>query len=332
MFAGRTERLRVPAAVARTTDDLYVHFGGLAKYLEQMSADDLPAAARNWAGQFFVEQECPVCHGARLNREALAYRFAGKGIDELVRVDISALYAWLDGVEDRIAGKQRAVAVEILKELRSRLHFLLDVGLGYLSLSRSAMTLSGGESQRIRLATQIGSQLVGVLYILDEPSIGLHQRDNVRLIQSLEHLRDAGNTVVVVEHDEEMMRRADYIVDLGPRAGRLGGEVVFQGTPAEMLHTHTLTAQYLNGERCIAIPAARRTGSGEWLTLEGATGNNLKHLTASIPLGTLTCVTGVSGSGKSTLINDTLLPILSQRFYRSLQAPFPTKHCAALST
>lgn len=323
VFAGRTERLRVPAAVARTTDDLYVHFGGLAKYLEQMSADDLPAAARNWAGQFFVEQECPVCHGARLNREALAYRFAGKGIDELVRMDISALYAWLDGVEDRIAGKQRAVAVEILKELRSRLHFLLDVGLGYLSLSRSAMTLSGGESQRIRLATQIGSQLVGVLYILDEPSIGLHQRDNVRLIQSLEHLRDAGNTVVVVEHDEEMMRRADYIVDLGPRAGRLGGEVVFQGTPAEMLHTHTLTAQYLNGERCIAIPAARRTGSGEWLTLEGATGNNLKHLTASIPLGTLTCVTGVSGSGKSTLINDTLLPILSQRFYRSLQAPLP---------
>ncbi|MDY4458891.1 MAG: excinuclease ABC subunit UvrA [Alloprevotella sp.] len=321
IFNGSTERLRIPAATAHTTDDYYVDFGGLVKYLRQMSDDDMSAASRKWAESFSSEQICPVCHGARLNREAMSYRFADKAIYELAAMDISELYEWLAGVEDKLTDKNRIIATEILKELRTRLRFLLDVGLGYLSLGRATMTLSGGESQRIRLATQIGSQLVNVLYILDEPSIGLHQRDNVRLIQSLRNLRDTGNTVVVVEHDRDMMMAADYIIDMGPGAGRLGGEVVYQGTPQQMLKEQTLTARYLNNDLRIEIPQERRKGNGLQLVLSGARGNNLKGVTATFPLGTLTCITGVSGSGKSTLINDTLLPILSKHFYRSLREP-----------
>ncbi|MDD7232709.1 MAG: excinuclease ABC subunit UvrA [Bacteroidales bacterium] len=321
IFNGSTERLRIPAATAHTTDDYYVDFGGLVKYLRQMSDDDMSAASRKWAESFSSEQICPVCHGARLNREAMSYRFADKAIYELAAMDISELYEWLAGVEDKLTDKNRIIATEILKELRTRLRFLLDVGLGYLSLGRATMTLSGGESQRIRLATQIGSQLVNVLYILDEPSIGLHQRDNVRLIQSLRNLRDTGNTVVVVEHDRDMMMAADYIIDMGPGAGRLGGEVVYQGTPQQMLKEQTLTARYLNNDLRIEIPQERRKGNGLQLTLSGARGNNLKGVTAIFPLGTLTCITGVSGSGKSTLINDTLLPILSKHIYRSLREP-----------
>ena len=238
-------------------------------------------------------------------------------------MDISELYEWLEGIEERIDSRQARIAAEILKEIRSRLRFLLDVGLDYLSLNRASASLSGGESQRIRLATQIGSQLVNVLYILDEPSIGLHQRDNVRLINSLKQLRDSGNSVIVVEHDKDMMLNADYIVDMGPKAGRLGGEVVFAGTPKEMLEVDTLTSSYLNGKMEIPIPAERRKGNGKFITIKGATGNNLKHVDVSFPLGTFICVTGVSGSGKSTLINKTLQPILSQRFYRSLEDPLP---------
>ena len=321
VFNGRADRLRIPASTAHTTDDYYVEFDGLVKYIQQMADSEMSAASQRWAEQFSKTALCPACHGARLNKEALAYRFAGKTIAELSNMDIAELYDFLQHVEAELSTKQRAIAHEILKELLSRLKFLLDVGLDYLSLARSSMTLSGGESQRIRLATQIGSQLVNVLYILDEPSIGLHQRDNVRLINSLKELRDLGNTVVVVEHDKDMMLAADYIVDMGPKAGRLGGEVVFEGTPQQMLQTQTLTSQYLNGKREISVPTIRRTGNGKTLRLIGARGNNLKGVTVDIPLGTLICVTGVSGSGKSTLINDTLLPILSQHFYRSLREP-----------
>lgn len=321
VFNGRADRLRIPASTAHTTDDYYVEFDGLVKYIQQMADSEMSAASQRWAEQFSKTALCPACHGARLNKEALAYRFAGKTIAELSNMDIAELYDFLQHVEAELSTKQRAIAHEILKELLSRLKFLLDVGLDYLSLARSSMTLSGGESQRIRLATQIGSQLVNVLYILDEPSIGLHQRDNVRLINSLKELRDLGNTVVVVEHDKDMMLAADYIVDMGPKAGRLGGEVVFEGTPQQMLQTQTLTSQYLNGKREISVPTVRRIGNGKTLRLIGARGNNLKGVTVDIPLGTLICVTGVSGSGKSTLINDTLLPILSQHFYRSLREP-----------
>lgn len=321
IFNGRADRLRIPAATAHTTDDYYVEFDGLVKYVQQMADAEMSAASQRWAEQFSCTTVCPECGGTRLNKEALAYRFDGKSIAELAEMDIAELYARLEGAEERLESKQRAIATEILKEIRTRLKFLLDVGLDYLSLARSSMTLSGGESQRIRLATQIGSQLVNVLYILDEPSIGLHQRDNVRLINSLKELRDTGNTVIVVEHDRDMMLAADYVVDMGPRAGRLGGEVVFQGTPREMLQRDTLTSQYLNGVKRIEIPAVRRKGNGHELKIFGARGNNLKGVDVSFPLGTLICVTGVSGSGKSTLINDTLLPVLSQHFYRSLREP-----------
>lgn len=279
------------------------------------------ASAQKWAGQFIKMATCPECNGWRLNKEALSYRIAGKNIAELSAMDISELYEWLEGIEEKLDPKQLRIATEILKEIRSRLRFLLDVGLDYLSMNRGSATLSGGESQRIRLATQIGSQLVNVLYILDEPSIGLHQRDNVRLINSLKQLRDTGNSVIVVEHDKDMMLSADYVVDMGPKAGRLGGEVVFEGTPKEMLRVDTLTSSYLNGNTEIAVPAERRKGNGQFITIKGASGNNLKHVDVSFPLGTLICVTGVSGSGKSTLINRTLQPILSQHFYHSLEDP-----------
>ena len=321
IFNGTTERLHIPAAAMHTTEDFIVSYDGLAKYINQMADSEMTAASQRWAEQFSRTAVCPECHGKRLNREALSYRLDGRSIADFAEMDISELYTCLSDLEARLDKQRAAIAHEILKELRTRLKFLLDVGLDYLSLSRATMSLSGGESQRIRLATQIGSQLVNVLYILDEPSIGLHQRDNVRLIQSLKNLRDIGNTVIVVEHDKDMMLAADYIIDMGPRAGRLGGEVVFQGKPTTMLSCRTLTADYLNGEREIAIPQTRRKGNGHKLRLIGAKGNNLKNANVTIPLGTFVCVTGVSGSGKSTLINDTLLPILSQHFYRSLRAP-----------
>ena len=321
VFNGTPELLRIPAARMGRTDDYYADFGGVVKYIRQMADAEMTAASQRWAEQFNTTACCPACHGARLNREALSYKFGDKNIAQLAAMDVAELKEWLDGIGKKLTGKQQAIATEILKEIRSRLSFLLDVGLDYLSLDRTAMTLSGGESQRIRLATQIGSQLVNVLYILDEPSIGLHQRDNVRLIHSLEQLRDTGNTVIVVEHDKDMMLAADYVVDIGPRAGRKGGEVVFQGTPAEMLKSKTLTAEYLNGKRRIAVPSVRREGNGKMLRIVGAKGNNLKNVTVDFPLGTLIGVTGVSGSGKSTLINDTLYPILSQHVYHSLREP-----------
>ena len=321
VFNGTPELLRIPAARMGRTDDYYADFGGVVKYIRQMADAEMTAASQRWAEQFNTTACCPACHGARLNREALSYKFGDKNIAQLAAMDVAELKEWLDGIGEKLTGKQQAIATEILKEIRSRLSFLLDVGLDYLSLDRTAMTLSGGESQRIRLATQIGSQLVNVLYILDEPSIGLHQRDNVRLIHSLEQLRDTGNTVIVVEHDKDMMLAADYVVDIGPRAGRKGGEVVFQGTPAEMLKSKTLTAEYLNGKRRIAVPSVRREGNGKVLRIVGAKGNNLKNVTVDFPLGTLIGVTGVSGSGKSTLINDTLYPILSQHVYHSLREP-----------
>ena len=320
---GSEERIKIKSSLIGTSSDYFTTFEGVVKYITMLQEKEASATAQKWAEQFACTTTCPECGGTRLNREALSYRIHDKNIYELASMDISELYAWLDGVEVHLDHKQEQIAAEILKEIRTRLKFLLDVGLDYLSLNRTSMSLSGGESQRIRLATQIGSQLVNVLYILDEPSIGLHQRDNDRLIHSLKELRDLGNTVIVVEHDQDMMLAADYVVDMGPKAGRLGGEVVFQGTPREMLLQHTLTSQYLNGERQIEVPQVRRPGNGHELVIRGARGNNLKGVDVAFPLGKLICVTGVSGSGKSTLINDTLQPILSQRFYRSLQAPLP---------
>ena len=320
---GSDERLKIKSSLVGTSSDYFVVFEGVVKYIQMLQDSDASATARKWAEQFAKTDVCPECHGARLNREALSFRIHDKNIYQLAAMDISELYDWLMHVDEFLTSKQRQIAAEILKEIRTRLKFLLDVGLDYLSLNRTSMSLSGGESQRIRLATQIGSQLVNVLYILDEPSIGLHQRDNERLIHSLKELRDIGNTVIVVEHDKDMMLSADYIIDMGPKAGRLGGEVVFAGTPQEMLRTHTLTSQYLNGELAIEVPPTRREGNGHSLWLRGARGNNLKNVDVEFPLGKLICVTGVSGSGKSTLINETLQPVLSQRFYRSLQEPLP---------
>ena len=320
---GSDERLKIKSQLVGTSSDYFTTYEGVVKYIQLLQERDPSPTAQKWAEQFARTATCPECHGAKLNREALSFRIHDKNIQELATMDISELYEWLMHVEKHLNNKQRQIAVEILKEIRTRLKFLLDVGLDYLSLDRSSMSLSGGESQRIRLATQIGSQLVNVLYILDEPSIGLHQRDNLRLINSLKELRDIGNSVIVVEHDKDMMLAADYVIDMGPKAGRLGGEVVFEGTPRQMLQTHTLTSQYLNGERAIEVPKERRKGNGHSLWLRGARGNNLKNVDVEFPLGKLICVTGVSGSGKSTLINETLQPILSQKFYRSLQDPLP---------
>lgn len=319
---GTDEALVNPAGIGRGYQPTY---DGIVKYIEMQQNDEVSSKAQKWAGQFYTPTVCPVCHGARLNREALHYFIDGKNIDELANMELSDLKEWVDTVEQKLGKQQQVVAKEILKEIRSRLHFLNDVGLDYLSLSRSSMSLSGGESQRIRLATQIGSQLVNVLYILDEPSIGLHQRDNDRLIHSLKELRDLGNTVVVVEHDKDMMLESDYVIDIGPKAGRKGGKVVFAGTPEEMLKSGTLTAGYLNGSLKIEVPAKRRKGNGKKLTLKGCSGNNLKDVDLTLPLGALICVTGVSGSGKSTIINETLQPILSHKFYRSLKEPLPYK-------
>ena len=349
---GSLENVRIDKELVHTSSDYFIAFDGIIKYLRNVMDNDDSTAGQKWADQFLAECECPECHGQRLNREALSYRFGGKNIAELAAMDISELREWIVELEEnrgygntpappRLTPQQYAIAQEILKEIRTRLDFLLDVGLDYLSLNRQSASLSGGESQRIRLATQIGSQLVNVLYILDEPSIGLHQRDNQRLIQSLKQLRDLGNTVIVVEHDEDMMRNADWIIDIGPRAGRKGGEVVFQGTPAELLKSDTLTAQYLKGKFTVDSLqftddyseaseglASKSTVNCKLSTvnkirLAGCTGNNLKHIDVEFPLGKLILVTGVSGSGKSTLINETLQPILSHHFYHSLKRPMP---------
>lgn len=312
------------------TYNTFGSYEGLVKYIETLQSDDAGAGAQKWSGQFYTRCECPECHGDRLNREAMHFFVDGQNIAQLCRLDISALHEWSTTVLDRLDARDRAIASEIVKEISTRLKFLVDVGLGYLQLNRASATLSGGESQRIRLATQLGSELVNVLYILDEPSIGLHQRDNRRLIDSLKRLRDAGNSIIVVEHDRDIMLEADYVVDIGPGAGRKGGNVVFAGTPAEMLRCDSLTASYLNGSRAIETPAERRPGNGKMLSLLGCTGHNLKDVDLHLPLGTLTCVAGVSGSGKSSLINGTLEPILSKHFFRSLREPLPYRELQGL--
>ncbi len=299
------------------------NYEGLVKYLEMQQTDDALPGANKWSGQFFSKTTCTECNGKRLNRIALNYYIDNKSIADVAEMDISELYEWSLSLENKFDPSLKTVATEILKEIINRLKFLMDVGLDYLSLNRNSATLSGGESQRIRLATQIGSQLVNVLYILDEPSIGLHQRDNIRLINSLKQLRDSGNSIIVVEHDKDIMEEADYIVDIGPGAGRHGGEVVFQGKVAELKNTHTLTASYLTGEKEIEIPSKRREGNGKFLEIYGASGHNLKNVDFKLPLGKFVCITGVSGSGKSSLINGTLHPLLSKKFYRSLQEPLP---------
>ena len=298
-------------------------YSSMAAEYQSLNIEGQKEWAQQWADSIDTLIPCPECQGARLNKEALHFRIDGKNIDEVSHMELSELYKWVQHVETTLDNNRRLIAHEIIKEITTRLRFLLDVGLHYLTLSRSSVSLSGGESQRIRLATQIGTKLVNVLYILDEPSIGLHQRDNMQLITSLKHLRDEGNTVIVVEHDQDMMQQADYIVDMGPKAGRLGGEVVFQGTPADMLQQDTLTSRFLNGKERIPLPTPRRQGNGHSITISGARGNNLQNITVTIPLGMLVCVTGVSGSGKSTLINETLLPFLSHHFYRSTHEPLP---------
>ena len=320
---GKLEKIRIKKEVVHTTSDYFVSFDGVVKYLQAAIQGDDSKEAQKWAEQFMSVKTCPECHGGRLNKESLSYRIYDKNISQVAELDIRQLYQWLDEAEAHLDHKNRQIASEILKEIRTRIRFILDVGLEYLALNRQSVSLSGGESQRIRLATQIGSQLVNVLYILDEPSIGLHQRDNEKLITSLKNLRDIGNTVIVVEHDKDMMLNADYIVDIGPGAGRKGGKLVFQGTPQEMLRQHTVTSDYLNGTKSIPVPQERRPGNGSHIIIHGAKGNNLKNVDVDFPLGKLIVVTGVSGSGKSTLINETLQPILSRHFYRSLKEPMP---------
>ena len=322
---GTEERLQIKNHAIGT--NYFLSYDGILKYIEMQSETGASATEQKWANQYSKTIACNECNGMKLKRESLQFKIHDKNIAELSSMDIAQLSEWLNNVDQHLTERQKTIATEILKEIRTRLQFLLDVGLSYLSLSRSSQSLSGGESQRIRLATQIGSQLVNVLYILDEPSIGLHQRDNVRLIRSLKQLRDTGNSVIVVEHDKDMMLAADYVVDLGPHAGRHGGEIVFAGTPTQMLSSDTLTSSYLNRTRNINIPTQHRPGNGKHITIKGAKGNNLKNIDVSFPLGKMICVTGVSGSGKSTLINETLQPILSQNFYRSLQDPLEYDSC-----
>jgi excinuclease ABC subunit A len=319
---GSNERLNIES-IAGLPNSYYPQFNGIINYITEMAENSTSAKEKKWIGQFSREIDCPSCNGHRLNKEALHYFIDNKSIAEVSDMDMRELYEWLDGIEERLTERQRAIATEILKEIRTRIGFLLDVGLDYLAMNRGAVSLSGGESQRIRLATQIGSQLVNVLYILDEPSIGLHQRDNERLIRSLKQLRDTGNSVIVVEHDKDMMMQADYVIDIGPGAGRHGGHIVAQGTPAEFVQSDTMTAQYLSGARSIEVPTERRKGNGHSLVLRGCKGNNLKNIDVEFPLGILVCMTGVSGSGKSTLINETLYPILNRHVYNAVKDPMP---------
>lgn len=327
---GSDEEMLVETNSYTGSKPILIRYNGLAEHLSELSGEELPSNAEKFARQFMTNKECPECHGQRLNKEALHFFIDGKNIGEVGQMELTLLNTWLSDIEERMLKHQRAIASEILKEIRKRISFLLDVGLGYLSMNRSAATLSGGESQRIRLATQIGTQLVEVLYILDEPSIGLHQRDNIKLINSLKKLRDLGNTIIVVEHDKDMMLEADHIIDMGPKAGRYGGEVVFMGSPQEMMKGKSITSQYISGEMSIEIPQERRSGNGTKLSIVGAKGNNLKNVSVDIPLGTFTCVVGVSGSGKSTLINQTLYPALSQKLYGSLQEPLEVERIEGL--
>lgn len=317
---GTDERLKIKNQ-SLGDSNYFLNYDGIIKYIEMQQDRDASATEQKWANQFSQEIICPACKGTRLKKESLYFKIHDKNIAELAKMDIDELHEWISQVEQYLSEKQRTIAVEILKEIKQRLRFLINVGLDYLSLNRNSYSLSGGESQRIRLATQIGTQLVNVLYILDEPSIGLHQRDNQKLIKSLKQLRDSGNSIIVVEHDKEMMLSADFLIDLGPGAGRLGGNVVYAGSPEGILKSNSLTASYLNGKEKIEIPSKIRPGSGKLLTIKGACGNNLKNIDVSFPLGKMICVTGVSGSGKSTLINSTLQPILSQHFYSSLKDP-----------
>ncbi|ASB47813.1 excinuclease ABC subunit UvrA [Alkalitalea saponilacus] len=318
---GTNEPLTLKNTPLGTTSNYFLSFDGVIKYILEQQSNDNSAKAKRWANQYIAHKKCPECNGLRLNKEALHFRIDGKNIAELSQMDLSLLKEWFNNLEERLSSKQKLIATEILKEIRSRLGFMVDVGLDYLALDRGAMTLSGGESQRIRLATQIGSQLVNVLYILDEPSIGLHQRDNHRLIDSLKQLRDTGNSVLVVEHDRDMMMAADHVIDMGPRAGRFGGEVVAQGTPLQILNSKSLTADFLTGRKSILMPSNRREGNGKSVVIKGATGNNLKNIDVAFPLGKFICVTGVSGSGKSTLVNETLYPILNKHVYNGVKEP-----------
>ncbi|THF52679.1 excinuclease ABC subunit UvrA [Flavobacterium supellecticarium] len=327
---GGNEKFSVVSKVMGITKEYKIDFEGISNFIKNQHDESDSATIKRWAKEFMDEVDCPVCEGTRLKKEALYFKINEKNIGELSAMDIDELSLWFQELEPHLSEKQKAIATEIVKEIRARLRFLVDVGLNYLSLNRSSKSLSGGEAQRIRLATQIGSQLVGVLYILDEPSIGLHQRDNERLIRSLEQLRDIGNSVIVVEHDKDMIERADYVIDIGPKAGRFGGEIISKGTPQELLSEKTLTASYLNGTMEIAIPEVRREGNGKVLKLSGATGNNLKNVNVEFPLGKLICVTGVSGSGKSTLINETLYPILNAHFFNAVKKPQPYKKIEGL--
>lgn len=327
---GGQDSFTVEHKVAGISKNYKIDFEGINNFIKSQFEESETASIKRWAKEYMDEIDCPSCQGTRLRKEALYFRIADKNIGELIQMDIEHLIAWFVDIATKLTDKQKSIAEEIVKEINTRLSFLKDVGLTYLSLNRSSRTLSGGEAQRIRLATQIGSQLVGVLYILDEPSIGLHQRDNERLIKSLESLRDIGNSVLVVEHDKDMIERADYVIDIGPYAGKRGGQIISTGTPKELLKENTLTAKYLNGELEIAVPEERRKGNGKSIKLEGATGNNLKNVTIEIPLGTLTCVTGVSGSGKSTLINGTLYPILNNHFFNAVAKPQPYKKISGL--
>jgi excinuclease ABC subunit A len=327
---GTNERIQLKNTPLGTSMNYLMSYDGVIKYIDSQREDNHSKTAQKWANQFVKTIECPECLGKRLKKESLHFKIDGKNISEIAQLDLNELGVWFDGLEERVTERQRKIGTEVIKEIRDRLGFMLGVGLNYLALDRTARSLSGGESQRIRLATQIGSQLVNVLYILDEPSIGLHHRDNLKLIKALEQLRDSGNSVIVVEHDKDTMMHADHLIDMGPHAGRHGGEIVFAGKPKDALKADTLTADYLNNRKRIQIPEVRRNRKSDVLELKGCTGNNLKSVNVKIPLGKFICVTGVSGSGKSTLINETLQPILSQHFYKSVKDPLPYKSVKGL--
>ena len=327
---GGKEKFTINSKDLGVAREYKIDFEGISNFIKNQHDESGSTSIKRWAKEFMDEVNCPVCNGSRLKKEALFFKINEKNIAELCDMDISDLTAWFNDLDSHLSDKQKRIATEVIKEIKDRLNFLMNVGLDYLALSRSSKSLSGGEAQRIRLATQIGSQLVGVLYILDEPSIGLHQRDNDKLIHSLEQLRDIGNSVIVVEHDKDMIERADYVIDIGPKAGKYGGEIISKGTPAQILKHQTITAMYMNGEMKIEVPAKRREGNGKFLKLSGATGNNLKNVSIELPLGKMICVTGVSGSGKSTLINETLYPILNAYYFNGVKKPKPYKKIEGL--